>query len=736
MKFVVLLFLGITLIAGFVSGQGFYDPDSIHTIELTFTQPNWDYILDTLYDRGLKQRLLGTAVIDGVVFDSVGVRYKGNSTYSPSRVKNPLNIKLDYVIDGQEIQGYGTLKLANSWSDPSFIREVLGYEIARKYMPAALCNYANVYVNGSLIGLYVSVQDYDKLFLRSHFSTDENPFFEGTYEGIPPGNLTVLGYLGEDSSLYSPYYEMESDTGWSDLIDFLDTLNDHPVAVDSVLNIDRHLWMLAFDFLMVNLDAPINMYHNYYLYREQSGQFHPILWDLNMNFGGFRRLVSGGNLGLNAMHQLDPYTHLTNFRYPLINKLLTTDTLKRKYIAHMKTMMTENFSNGWYQIRGAELQSIIADDVQADPYKFYSFTNFQANLTSTVLEVVGIEQLMTGRVAYLSSRDDFLATPPNITAIAHAPAIPMAHTPVVVTAHVSGATSVELNYKTNPVDPFAAIPMYDDGAHSDGQADDGFWGATIHAGITSVHYYIYAENDDAGIFEPARAEFEDSVISVKFPSATDLVINEFMADNTTSVADQNGEYEDWIEIHNPTSSSVSLQYCHLSDKIATPGKWTFPDTSINAGGYITIWADQDTTQIGLHANFALSKSGEAVVLSDSSLAIIDTITFGAQVTDSSYGRCPDGAGGFGFMAETFGAVNNCANCCKGLTGNIDCDPGNGIDIADLSRLIDYLFISLSPLCCDASANSDGDLAGRVDIADLTALIDFLYISLTPPATCK
>ena len=76
-----------------------------------------------------------------------------------------------------------------------------------------------------------------------------------------------------------------------------------------------------------------------------------------------------------------------------------------------------------------------------------------------------------------------------------------------------------------------------------------------------------------------------------------------------------------------------------------------------------------------------------------------------------------------------------SSCCFGLTGNVDCDALDGVDISDLSRLIDYLYISFSPLCCTQEANVDGDLLGGIDISDLSALIDFLYISFTPPAAC-
>jgi N-acetylneuraminic acid mutarotase len=78
-----------------------------------------------------------------------------------------------------------------------------------------------------------------------------------------------------------------------------------------------------------------------------------------------------------------------------------------------------------------------------------------------------------------------------------------------------------------------------------------------------------------------------------------------------------------------------------------------------------------------------------------------------------------------------GIGNAC--CCAGGTGNVDCDPGDGVDISDLSTLIDNLYISFSALCCPAEANCDGEPG--IDIADLSALIDYLYISFTPPAGC-
>jgi hypothetical protein len=74
-----------------------------------------------------------------------------------------------------------------------------------------------------------------------------------------------------------------------------------------------------------------------------------------------------------------------------------------------------------------------------------------------------------------------------------------------------------------------------------------------------------------------------------------------------------------------------------------------------------------------------------------------------------------------------------ACCCLAGTGNVDCDPTDGVDISDLSALIDNLYISFTPLCCPNEANTDGQPG--TDISDLSALIDYLYITFTPTAGC-
>ena len=129
------------------SQSNFYDINTVREIRINFYDLNWDSILDSFYIAGNNDRILADLVIDGNQYDSVGVRYKGYSSASVDRLKNPFNIKLDYIIEDQSHEGIKKIKLANGYQDPSFIREVLSYEIARKYLPSSQANFSNVYVD-------------------------------------------------------------------------------------------------------------------------------------------------------------------------------------------------------------------------------------------------------------------------------------------------------------------------------------------------------------------------------------------------------------------------------------------------------------------------------------------------------------------------------------------------------------------------------------------------------------
>ncbi len=127
-----------------------------------------------------------------------------------------------------------------------------------------------------------------------------------------------------------------------------------------------------------------------------------------------------------------------------------------------------------------------------------------------------------------------------------------------------------------------------------------------------------------------------------------IVINEVMASNVTFFSDPQGEYDDWIELFNTTDAPVDVGGLYLTDDESEPRKWQIPTdnpalTTIPAQGFLLIWADGDMGGPGLHADFGLSADGDEVALFDSDgSTLLDSISFGSQISDFSYGRNPDG----------------------------------------------------------------------------------------------
>jgi hypothetical protein len=666
-------FLFLTLFQSFIGFsqlQNFYDRATIQTIEVFFSFSNWDAQLDAAVVS--EAYIIADSVrINGVSFDSCGVKYKGNSSYNPTNQKNPLHIELDHVKGNQDYQGYTDIKLQNGYKDPSMIREVLSYAILEQYMDCPKGNFANVYVNGAYRGLYSSAESINKTFNANHYYQSGDTYFKcNPVGGAGPGSTVSpdLKYISMDSSAYANGYELRSTYGWNRLVDLINTLNNDFTNIESKLDIDRAIWMLAFNNVLVNLDSYSGAFRqNYYLTWDNNARFVPTVWDLNMSFGGF---PGGTGSGTTSPTTLDPLSNSTSTIHPLIVKIMANPMYKRMYLAHVRTIVQEMFANDYYLTVANQLRSTIDATVNADPYKFYTYAQFQNSLTTAVTgtggpgggaSIPGLQALMSGRVSYFNTNANYVLVAPTITSFSSSVASPVYNQTITINATCSNESAVFLGYRTNHQLKFNRIAMYDDGAHNDGAANDHVYGADALVNGVVFEYYIYTENSNAGLFSPQRAEHEyhTLTVSVPFPTVGSVLINEVVASNSNSALDQNGENDDWIELYNTTSNPIDLSGMYLTDDALDLMKWSFPvPTTIPANGYIIVWADNDVFQAGLHASFKLNASGESVILSNG-VNFYDQVGFGVQSADVAYARCPDGGATFAYVQPTYSASNNC-----------------------------------------------------------------------------
>ena len=379
--FVVFFFLLSLFPAHARTGTAFFQLDSIITIRMYFPYPSWKDSLAANY--ASEREVPCTFIALGDTLDSVGVRYKGNSSYGlASGTKKSFKIDFDEFISGQRLDQLEMLNLNNSFKDPTLMREVLMYQYLNECgLTASRAAYANVYVNDEYRGLYVSVEESDEdEFLDEHFGESGG----NLYKGDPNGTLQ---WLGTDTNLYRTRYEKhsnEEEDDWSDLTHFINRLNNVPVAdlpdsLESLLDIHALMKFFAVNTLLVNLDSYQGTGHNYYIYHRSDGRFELYPWDLNEAFGNFAFTMPP-----NTVKNLDVfYLNLPNAR-PLFHRLWQTQAMKDLALHHLWDHLQGAWSPTAMNSKIDALYSLIQPSVYADTCKPYTTAQFETNLSSDI----------------------------------------------------------------------------------------------------------------------------------------------------------------------------------------------------------------------------------------------------------------------------------------------------------------------------------------------------------------
>lgn len=639
--------------------QDLYDDTRILELRIEFAQPNWQQVLRD--NVATETDIPTTLTVNGVRYDSIGIRYKGNSSYNIPGDKKPFNLSMDTYKPDQLLMGYKTLNLNNGFKDPSFVREKIAYDLAARYMPAAKAAFVKVYINNQYWGLYLNVQQPNKTFLREWFGTADGNY----YKCDPRGDLM---WMNGDTARYKSNYEKknEENADWSDLVELTRVLNtasdaEFMQAIEQRLNIDRALWYMAYCNILSSLDSYIGSGHNYYIYHNPTDNlFTAIPWDMNEVIGVFQM-----NMSIQQLEQLSVFYGEQNQARPLLRRLLRVPEYRQRYLAHLRTMIREVLDNEYWSARIKTLQDLIRTDVQADTKKLYTMELFDRNVTENVqlggmpggFTVPGLKSFISNRKSYVASTKEFSITPPSILTVMHHPEKPHATDSVLIRAMLNSPYTTTLWYSVNG-------KAYQRKAMADLNMGAIWYGVKLPplpAG-TVVRYYVAAANDSAVIYSPEYTEHQPLEYVVEAGAGSSpVVINELLASNKNGTKDPQGDYEDWFELYNTSDTEIDLSGKYMTDdNLAT--RWKFPaGTSIAPKGYLLVWADEDTTDTpGLHANFKLSKSGEALRFYDTDAngnALLDSISFGAQGDDISLGRLPNGTGVFTSMNPTPGAEN-------------------------------------------------------------------------------
>ena len=371
-----------------------FDDGRVHTVDLRVE--DWAAFLENAPE---EEYIPCAAVIDGEEFYQVGLRAKGNNSlrlteeYGLSRY-NSMKLEFDHYVDGGNYHGLDKLSLDASFQDNSYLKTWLVYHMmAYMEVPAPLCSYAWVTVNGAPWGLFLAIEEPEEAFARRNFGPDHGQLYKPDYRSLNAENADVaLRYIGDDPDGYPNIFDnAKFDTDGADrerLIQALRVLSTGE-NLETAVNVDEVLRYFAVQVFVMNWDSYLgHTGHNYFLY-EGDGVISILPWDYNLAFGtyalGMTDPIRDPNVLINWPINT-PAGGETMLKRPLYHNLMKHNGYFAQYHAYFDQLLTEYFESGRYEAVIRQTQALIAPYVEADPTAFCTYEEHLLAV-DTLLEV-------------------------------------------------------------------------------------------------------------------------------------------------------------------------------------------------------------------------------------------------------------------------------------------------------------------------------------------------------------
>jgi len=591
-----------------------YDSTILRTIFIEFDTDTWEDEMAKFKNTDIE--MPAKVIVDGTTYPLVGVKFRGQSSFGhvPAGSKRSLNLSMDFIDGDQTLYGYKTINLLNCNGDASFLSSILFSQLASDYLPTPKANMVKVVVNGESWGIYSNVQQFNKDFLKEFYGTTAGARWKVAGSPQADGGLR---YLGDDIAPYRQRFEIKSrddDDSWNALIHLCKVLNETPIenlptAIEPILNVDGVLRFLAIDVAVVNSDGYWTRASDYSIYLDPRGTFHILPHDMNESFRG-----GGGPPGRGL-----PGPPPEQLGAPADNLAPGAPFGRPQGFGRPGGRGPGGPGHG-----GPTLDPLVGLDSERMP------------LRSRLLAVPQYRKLYLQYLRTIAEKNLAPKTLPPL----------IAHYRNLIDSEVQIDTRKMLSY-----DAFATAtaPLQDNQVVAPGSINDF---------IEQRRDFLLKHKEISAV----------AVLDIKRPTIpkprmaqgdarVKVAVSEFLASNKRTNKDPQGEFEDWIELVNYGSTDVDLSGMFLTDDADDIYKWQIPtSTIIKAGGYLIIWADEDGGDAGLHANFKLSKNGEAIILTNQN-AIVDSLTYGPQISEVSSGRIAGDNGEIKKLRPTPGSPN-------------------------------------------------------------------------------
>ncbi len=671
-----------------------YDMGTVKDVYLTFAQPTWWSQLTTNY--GPEINIASNLTIDGITYPNVGVRFRGNTSYTQLPVspnqgweKKSFNIETDWLVQGQDVNGVTHFNFNNGFHDPTFMREPLTYYVMRRHGVAPRANWIRLHLNGTYWGVYINVEQPNKDMFKQWFRSNDGNRYRcfPTSGSFSNGRCCYTVLSPNVASSYLQAYQAKQGDG-IDLMTMCTTLGAMTVAtpqttLTNVFNVDSFYRYAAVMVACQNTDSYLSSGKDHYLYIDDvHGDGSTFPFDLNESWAGSLMVPTN--------------TQVTNAFRPGFTKTLIFPDWLNRYKWHQRAIIDNTLNPTHLTPLIQQWYAMLTPHVTADTKKIYSTALFTSNLNSTVtasgVTLLGLVPFVQTRYNFMNA-DAYINVPrATLSNLAHSPTVPTTNQAIQFTVQASAqATAANLYWRR--LGEFQKAPMFDDGLHGDGAAADGTWGVAIAGQQPGalVDYYAEAVAAAGGTsYLPYTAECERYCpkVQIDWPVVSSpVVINEIVAQNITGAVDELLQHEDWVELYNTSNITVDISGKWLSDSLVVL-KYQFPvGTTIGPNGVLRVWCDEDGTQGPLHANFKLSTTGEFVAFYDSTgLALHEVYQYGPQSADVSTGRLNDGASPWvTFPQPTHQTRNELAGCGQRTYGATLASV-HGIDLAATGTL--------------------------------------------------
>ncbi|HQY21147.1 MAG TPA: CotH kinase family protein [Ignavibacteria bacterium] len=391
------------------AGDSLFTGIQVHNVNIIFSQPNYWDSLTIYYNQGNEQFLAATVIANGTIINNVGVRLKGNSSYTHPNNKKSFRLSFNEFVSGQKWNGLKGVHLNNFWNDPSFLREKIHLDYCQSVgIVAPRANYVRLSINDTLFALYSLVEHLNGDFLETHFGDGDGDQFKAVDAFGATSNLVSdFRWYGADTSNYTNRYEIKSDSkmGWDRLVSFIDSINHTTDAYNtfsSKVNLNSYYKAMAVDILMGNLDSYVYNGRNFYIYSlAPDYKMNWIVWDASLSMGA----LPGGLSNIETL----PVTYVSSDTgRPLFGQIINNSQLRNEYLMTFCEIFTDNFSSSKLFPKIDSITTIIRPYVMEDPRKMFSNAQFETNIISDLVisgfRIPGVKSYINARRSSVASQ--------------------------------------------------------------------------------------------------------------------------------------------------------------------------------------------------------------------------------------------------------------------------------------------------------------------------------------------